>query len=138
MFAGSGQLGIEALSRGAESAVFVDNAKKSLDVVYKNLEATGFSKSARVVNADSLAFLRRRAEKYDVALLDPPYHTGLLQQALQLVPEVMSEGGVIVCEAPNGEEMPETAGNMVLTKSYKYGKIKLYTYRRPLDNDTQE
>ena len=63
LFAGSGQLGIEALSRGAKNAVFVDSSKKSVEVVRQNLEATGFSKSAVVLNTDSLAFLRTRAEK---------------------------------------------------------------------------
>lgn len=134
LFAGSGQLGIEALSRGAKSAVFVDSSRKALEVVSKNLEATGFAKSARVVNSDSIAFLLRRAEKYDIALLDPPYNTGLLQKALEIVPSVISDGGVIVCEAPDKEEMPQQAGDMVMVKSYRYGKTRLFTYRRPIDD----
>lgn len=130
LFAGSGQLGIEALSRGAKNAVFVDSSKKSVEVVRQNLEATGFSKSAVVLNTDSLAFLRTRAEKYDIAFLDPPYRTGLLQKALESVPSVMSESGIIVAECPTDEQFPENAGDFLKQKEYKYGKIKLALYRK--------
>lgn len=129
LFAGSGQLGIEALSRGAKSAVFVDLSKKSVEVVKQNLENTGLGKNAIVLNTDSIAFAASRADRYDVAFLDPPYRTGLLQKALPLTANIMNEGGVIVCEAPFDEELPETAGNFKMTKEYKYGKIKLVTYR---------
>ena len=129
LFAGSGQLGIEALSRGAKSAVFVDLSKKSVEVVKQNLESTGLGKNAIVLNTDSIAFAASRADKYDVAFLDPPYRTGLLQKALPLTANIMNEGGVIICEAPFDEELPETAGNFKMTKEYKYGKIKLVTYR---------
>ena len=129
LFAGSGQLGIEALSRGAKSAVFVDLSKKSVEVVKQNLESTGLGKNAIVLNTDSIAFAASRADRYDVAFLDPPYRTGLLQKALPLTANIMNEGGVIICEAPFDEELPETAGSFKMTKEYKYGKIKLVTYR---------
>lgn len=135
LFAGSGQLGIEALSRGAKNAVFVDASKKSVEIVRQNLEATGFTKSAVVLNTDSLAFLRTRAEKYDIAFLDPPYRTGLLQKALENIDRVMSDGGLIVAECPTDEEFPENAGSFEKTKEYKYGKIKLAIYRKPSDDE---
>lgn len=130
LFAGSGQLGIEALSRGAKNAVFVDLSKKSAEVVKKNLESTGFEKSAVVLNTDSISFLRTRAEKYDIAFLDPPYRTGLLKQALDNIERVMSDSGVIIAECPYDEEFPEYAGSFLKTKEYKYGKIKLALYRK--------
>lgn len=130
LFAGSGQLGIEALSRGAKSAVFVDLSRQAVEVIKQNLENTGFSKNAVVLNTDSIAFAATRAEKYDIAFLDPPYRKGLLQKALPLVADIMNEGGVIVCEAPFEEEIPENAGEFNLVKTYKYGKIKLATYRK--------
>lgn len=135
LFAGSGQLGIEALSRGAKNAVFVDASKKSVEIVRQNLETTGFTKSAVVLNTDSLAFLRTRAEKYDIAFLDPPYRTGLLQKALENIDRVMSDGGLIVVECPTDEEFPENAGSFEKTKEYKYGKIKLAIYRKPSDEE---
>lgn len=131
LFAGSGQLGIEALSRGAKSAVFVDLSKKAAEVVRQNLETTGFTKSAVVLNTDSIAFLRTRAEKYDIAFLDPPYRKGLLQQALSGIDRVMSDSGIVVAECPVDEEFPESAGSFMKTREYKYGKIKLALYRKP-------
>ena len=130
LFAGSGPLGIEALSRGAKSAVFVDLSRQAVEVIKKNLEATGFTKSAVVLNTDSIAFATTRAENYDIAFIDPPYGKGLLQKALPLVADIMNDGGVIVCEAPFEEEIPEEAGDFRLVKTYKYGKIKLATYRK--------
>ncbi len=131
LFAGSGQLGIEALSRGAKSAVFVDGSKKAAEVVKKNLEATAFSKSASVVCGDAISFLKTRGEKFDIAFLDPPYSTGLLQKALESLPRVMNKGGVIICESPENEAMPKSAGSFVLQKRYRYGKVSLSVYRIP-------
>lgn len=138
LFAGSGQLGIEALSRGAAEAVFVDASKRSVEVVKKNLEVTSLSKSAVVLCTDSLAFLKTRREKFDIAFLDPPYSIGLLQKALELVPAVMNEGGVIVCEAPPDEPMPEEVGRFRLVKKYKYGKVSLFSYRVPVGKEDAE
>lgn len=129
LFGGSGQLAIEALSRGAENAVIVDLSKKSVDIIKQNLEATGFSKKASVICGDALSFLSRRTEKYDIALLDPPYSKGIIEAALEKTAEVMNEGGVIICEAPFKDELPERAGNFLLKKKYRYGKTGLFLYR---------
>lgn len=129
LFAGSGQIGLEALSRGARAAVFVDSSKASLAVVKKNIAATGMEDRARVHEADFAAFLRRTTEKFDVAFLDPPYSAGLLTQALPLTAACMDPGGVIVCEHPVELSMPERAGSFLKRKTYRYGKIALSLYR---------
>lgn len=129
LFAGSGQLGLEALSRGAHEAVFVDSSKQSISVVEQNVLATGFDKQAKVVNLDFASFLSRRPEPFDIALLDPPYRTGLLQQALPQTAAVMNPGGTIICEHPSDEELPLSAGDFVKVRSYRYGKILLTVYR---------
>ena len=129
LFGGSGQLAIEALSRGADSAVIVDMSKKSVDVIRKNLEVTSFTKRAVVVNSDAVSFLERRTEKYDIALIDPPYSVGLIEKVLPKVSEVMNEGGVIICEAPYKDELPENAGKFTLYRKYRYGKTGLFVYR---------
>ena len=129
LFGGCGQLAIEALSRGAHSAVIVDSSKKSIDVIRENLKNTGFDKNAVVVQGDAISFLQRRNEKYDIVFLDPPYSKGILEKALAAVPDVMNEGGVIVCEAPFNDELPEQAGGFYLKKKYRYGKIGLFVYR---------
>ena len=134
-FAGSGQMGVEALSRGAESAVFLDNSRRSLDAVRKNLLQTGLQEKAEVICADTVLYLRSCKKTFDIAYLDPPYQQGLLQKTLPLLPAVMSKSGVIVCEAPKEEPLPEEAGPFVLYRRYNYGKISLAVYRRPEPED---
>ncbi|MGN0453613.1 MAG: 16S rRNA (guanine(966)-N(2))-methyltransferase RsmD [Ruminococcus sp.] len=129
LFAGSGQMGIEALSRGARSAVFVDSSRHSLEIVRKNLKTTGLAENAKVLGMDSVGFLSMKQGEFDIAFLDPPYGTGLLQKSLGLVPDVMKKTGVILCENPLDEEMPQTVGDFVLDRQYRYGKIKITAYR---------
>ncbi len=129
LFAGSGQLGIEALSRGAKSATFVDKNKKALEVVRENLKNTGLSSSATLFNTDSFTFVKTSRETFNIAFLDPPYAKGILQQLLPLTEELIVPGGVIICEHPYGEEMPEELERMKLFKVYKHGKTAVSIYR---------
>lgn len=129
LFAGSGQMGIEALSRGAESAAFVDNRRQSVEIVRKNLKATRLEGNAQVYNMDSLGFLTMKKGEFDLAFLDPPYKTGILQKALELVPGVMKKTGIIVCESPADEELPDALSDFLLDRTYRYGKIKITTYK---------
>ncbi|MGN1444248.1 MAG: 16S rRNA (guanine(966)-N(2))-methyltransferase RsmD [Acutalibacteraceae bacterium] len=129
LFSGSGQLGIEALSRGAEKAVFVDSSKKSLEVTKKNLENTELLSGAVLINRESISYLRSAGEKFDIVFLDPPYKSGLLQKALEEMDRIVSPGGVVICEAPKDEELPEEIGSRFQSKKYNYGKISLTVYR---------
>ena len=97
LFGGTGQLGIEALSRGALEVVFVDKSAAALKLIRENLELCGLSDQARVRNGDSLAYLRS-GEKFDLVFLDPPYDTGLLEQALQDIAgfDICREHGIIM------------------------------------------
>lgn len=137
LFAGSGQIGLEALSRGAALAVFVDSSKDSIRVVEKNVASTGLGDQAKVVLADFASYLRGCRERFDIAFLDPPYRQGLLEKALPLVAERMNPGGVILCEHPKDETLPETAGAFHQQKSYRYGKILLTAYRQPIEEQAQ-
>lgn len=130
LFAGSGQLGIEALSRGAKQAVFVDASREATAVIRDNLTGTGLSGRAKVRHMDAFAALESPGQTYDIALLDPPYGQGLVQKALPLVAACMAPGGVILCETPAGEALPEQAGGFQLSRCYRYGKIQVATYRR--------
>ena len=127
----SGQLGIEALSRGADSCVFVDASKKAAEVVRENLAATGLARLGSVIHGDALRYLQTSRDRFDLAFLDPPYGTGTLQQALSLLPRLMKPSGVIVCESPRGEELPETAGDFQVWRTYQYSKVTLTVYRVP-------
>lgn len=129
LFAGSGQLGIEALSRGAKEAVFVDVAREPTEVIAKNLESTHLSDRAKIKQMDFASYLASDCGTFDLAFLDPPYRTGLLQRAMKLVAGRMNQGGTIICENPIDEILPETAGDFVRRKSYRYGKIALTLYQ---------
>lgn len=130
LFAGSGQLGIEALSRGAASCTFVDCVQAHQKLVIENLKSTGLFEQARVVCMDFEAFLKGAKETYDIALLDPPYNQHMLERALPLLAPKMSEKGVMVCETERGEPLPETVGDFSLKKQYRYGKTLVSIYRK--------
>lgn len=129
LFAGSGQIGIEALSRGARSATFVDESSRAIDVVRRNLASTSLLERAEVVQNEAISFLRQTRSHFDIAFLDPPYKTGILQTVLDIVPDVMSERGIIICEHSAEEILPVNIKNFSVSKSYKYGKIMLTVYR---------
>ena len=129
LFAGSGQMGIEALSRGAKQALFVDNSKKSAETVRRNLKTTRLGENAKVFRTDYRSFLSVNAVAVDIAFLDPPYRTGALQEALSLVPAHMNDTGVIIAENPLDEEISSEYGDFVLDRQYRYGKIKISTFR---------
>lgn len=130
LFAGSGQLGIEALSRGAKSAVLVDESSKAISVIRQNLKKTGFENAATVVNGDSLYYLRSANELFDIMLLDPPYDNGIAAMALPFAEQALSEDGTVVCETSAFEELPEKVGSLCKYRSYRYGKTVLTTYKK--------
>ena len=129
MFCGCGQLGIEALSRGAASAVFVDISRASIAVTEENLTTTGFRSMSKTVLANSLEYLDRTSEIFDIAFLDPPYHAGIMDDAIERVAPHMADGGIIVCETGEREVLPEDIEGFT-SKRYKYGKIALTVYRK--------
>ena len=129
LFAGSGQMGLEALSRGAREAVFVDSGRDSVRVIEKNIAAAGFGERSRVAASDFESFLRAERGTFDIAFIDPPYREGLMERALELTAARMSPGGVILCEHGSREELPERAGGFVKRKVYRYGKTSITAYR---------
>lgn len=128
LFSGSGQMGIEALSRGAAKAVFVDRSRRSVDIIKKNISTAGVEAGAEVVNSDSLSYLKISRKQFDLAFLDPPYSTGLLQEALPLTVKIMKKTGFIICESPINEELPKKIDEFTLDRNYRYGKIKISIY----------
>ncbi len=130
LFAGSGQLGIEALSRGAKHCTFVDASTKSIEVVKQNLKAVGFEKRASVFCGDGKMYINLSRDKFDIALLDPPYHKNILLEVLPIIAEKMTDYGVILCETALDEVLPESAGEFSLYREYRYGKIKITAYRK--------
>ena len=104
LFGGTGQLGIEALSRGAREAVFTDSSRTSVQLIRENLKRCGLE--GTVLQTDALSYLAR-GEKFDVIFIDPPYDGGLYQAVLERINAVdnLTEGGIIVCETRAGTEL---------------------------------
>ena len=130
LFSGSGQLGIEALSRGAKHCTFVDSANRSIEVIKQNLKTVGFEKRASVFCGDSKMYIGLSKDKFDIALLDPPYNKNIIDAVLPSVAEKMTDYGVIICESALDETLPQTAGEFSIHREYRYGKIKLTAYRK--------
>lgn len=130
LFAGTGQLGIEALSRGAASCLFLDESKEAVDIIKDNVERCGFT-NAKILRTDSLGYLRS-GEKFDIILIDPPYGKGLEQKAVDLIEEfdILSPGGIMTVETRRETPSPEIREGYGSVKTYNYGKIKLTVISR--------
>ena len=129
VFAGSGQMGIEALSRGARSAVFLDSSRRAAAVIERNLRVTNLQQFATVIVADSLNYLRSTDRLFDVAFLDPPYNTGILQETMPIIAQRMKKTGVIICESALNDKILQKYYNFTLDRERTYGKIRVITYR---------
>ena len=132
LFGGTGQLGIEALSRGAKSAVFVDERADACALIKENLRRTRLEQDAQVVRSDYLSYLSRCREKFDIILLDPPYAEVFLENSIKRITEIdiLQSGGIIVAERPLGKDLPWEFPGYNRSKDYKYGKTLLTLYRK--------
>ena len=132
LFGGTGQLGIEALSRGAKTAVFVDAWDKACTLIKENIRRTKFDSKSKVVRSDYLAFLKSCKEKFDIILLDPPYAEVFLENALKCIAEIdiLQSNGIIVCERPVGKELDLEFDGFNRSKDYKYGGTLITLYRK--------
>ena len=129
LFAGTGQLGIECISRGAAEVVFVDQSRTAVAAVKDNLKRCGFS--AAVLQSDAPAYLRG-CGKFDVILIDPPYGSGLYQPVLEQIAsvDILSEGGIIICESASDVLLPELQAPYSKAREYRHGKVRLTKYIR--------
>ena len=132
LFGGTGQLGIEAISRGAKSAVFVDAGEKACALIKENLRRCRMEGEGRVVRSDYLEFLSRCREKFDLVFLDPPYAEVFLENSLKKLGEIaiLESGAIIVAERPADKELSVEIHGFTRSKDYKYGKTLLTLYRK--------
>lgn len=138
LFAGSGQLGIEALSRGAKEVVFVDARRDACQIVRENLEKTRLAGQAQVVQADYLTYLSGCRKTFDLIFLDPPYAEVFLENALRRISEIdiLSDSGIIICERPAEKTLQDGFPGLTHYRDYRYGKAAVTIYRkaRPDEN----
>ena len=130
LFAGSGQMGIEALSRGANSAVFVDSGKKPCDCIRQNLASMGLLGCGEIVCRGVSEYLSSCTRKFDIVFMDPPYREGLIEPIFEKVTQVTRDSGVIICEIPRAAELCEEVGGFSLRRRYRYGKTELALFRK--------
>ncbi len=127
LFSGTGQMGIEALSRGAASCVFVDSSRAAVKLTKLNLERTGLT--GEVYQGDALRFLESR-EKYDLIFVDPPYQAGLYEEVLRRIKafDKLHTGGIMIVESSADFEPGAPGEPYVRLRSYRYGKVRITTF----------
>lgn len=127
LFAGSGNLGLEALSRGASKCWFGDNSRQSIRYIRDNIKTCGAEEKSVVVQGGFAKTLDRIDEKIDIFLIDPPYGSGLLEKSVELISEMdlLAEDGVIITEHERHEDIPEKIGKYRKIKEKKYGIVVL-------------
>lgn len=127
LFAGTGQLGIECLSRGAAEAVFIDENTAAVKIVKENLKTCGFT--AAVLQQDALSYLRH-CGRFDLVFVDPPYDSGLYESVLETINsvDILSDGGIILCESRREKTLPDMCVPYRKKKEYSYGRVKLTVY----------
>lgn len=130
LFAGSGQLGLEALSRGAAHCTFVDQNRDAAEIVRKNCRHTGLFEKSLVITMAAAAFLAQSKPKYDIVFLDPPYQGEFFPALLPAVSAACRAGAAVLCETAPGVEMPGEAAGLVLMKQHKYGTVMVTRYQK--------
>lgn len=134
LFAGTGSLGIECLSRGAKECVFVDLSKESINIVKSNIKKARVENESIVINADfkeAINKLKGQNSRFDIIFMDPPYYKDLFIESLEKIDEadLLDEDGIIVIEHDSKDEFPENISRLEKTKSKKYGNTTLTFYK---------
>ena len=126
LFAGCGQLGLEALSRGAKSVMFVDSEREAMDVVKENARAVGFFDKCRYLVSDWRNYIRKASgrDKFDLVFIDPPYAMECCAEAVRKLceAELLAKGAIVVCESGEEDIIPEELSGFEVLKSTHYGK----------------
>lgn len=132
LFAGTGQLGIEALSRGCDKTVFCDNNENSIRLIKANIKKAKYEDRAEILFCDYKKYLKYNAvpDSFKLIFLDPPYNTELAVKALELIEErqIIRKDGIVILECGKEEEKPQNIGSLSLKKRYNYGQISVLIY----------
>lgn len=135
LYAGTGAVGIEALSRGASAVFFVEADRKRTEQIEKMLKDCGYSSRADIIRGEASAFIARAVReglKFDIIFLDPSYHSGELERILPLLSDgdLLHDKGIIIAEHLLKKKLPDEIGKLVQKKAYKYGDTMLTLYRK--------
>ena len=129
LFAGSGAMGIEAVSRYSDGCVFVENNPSALDIIHKNVEKARISDDVKIIKNDALSYISNTSDTFDIIFLDPPYNKGFLSPVFKIVKErkLLSENGIVLVETEFGGEETEFMGFDCI-KQAKYGKTQVSVF----------
>ena len=130
LFSGTGNLGLEALSRGCDKCYFMDESSNSIKTTWNNIKICKADEYSVVLQGDSIKNLHRIRDKIDIFLIDPPYGFGLEEKAIEKIDELnlLNEGGVIVVEHKKGIRLPEKIEKFSRIKERRYGSVELSIY----------
>lgn len=132
LFAGTGQMGIEALSRGCENVVFCDNNEHSIKLIKSNIKKTGYENVSEVFFGDYKKYIKQKAQKesFKLIFIDPPFESKLAEKALKAIDEnnILRKDGIIVVEAGKNDIIPLNSQKIALKKRYVYGQISVLIY----------
>ena len=131
MFAGSGALSFEAISRGAQKAVCIDSDKRSIDIIKKNALSLGFFEDCDIVNMSCFDYVERTTEKFDIVFLDPPYNKNFIEPVLDALikNDVLNEDGIIVLES-DGTDFHDEFEGLDIYRQRKYGRTYITIYKK--------
>jgi len=132
LYAGTGAVGIEALSRGAEKVFFVDDNSLRISIIKELIEKFGFKDRAKVVKDRASNFIKKSESVFDIIFVDPPYASGELDMVLPLIDErsILGDNGIVIAEHSSKKKLISEIGSLRLIKTYKYGDTSLTLYRK--------
>lgn len=134
LFCGSGALSVEAVSRGARTAVCVDKDTRSLELAKKNVKSVDFDECFKFVHSDAMSYLEKTEEKFDVVFLDPPYNKGFIEPIIKAAVQrdILTDKGIIVLESDSGDEHGDFDG-LETYRRRKYGRTYITVYKKITD-----
>lgn len=140
LFAGTGNLGLEAISRGANKCIFVENNRDTYKILQENVTSLGFQKECELYNRDSFAslkFFHNNNNTFDIIFLDPPYGKGYIEKAISAIDgeDLLNDDGIIVCEYDEKDLIPDTVGKIRSYRTEKYGRVKISFLTQGGDHD---
>lgn len=143
LFAGTGSLGIECLSRGAKNCVFVDKSRESINIVKSNVKKARVENESTILNIDFKDAVKRLStqnQKFDVIFMDPPYYENMFIDCLKSIDELnlLHEDGIIVVEHDTKDQFEETIGRLVKTRDKKYGNTTMTFYKWEEQNEQED
>ncbi|MEW6066856.1 MAG: 16S rRNA (guanine(966)-N(2))-methyltransferase RsmD [Nitrospirota bacterium] len=135
LYAGTGTVGLEAFSRGAEKVIFVEEDNFRVDAIKKNIADLKFQERALVIKGTASEFIEKSSAKknvFDILFIDPPYHSDEIGRILPMIGEgeILNDEGIVIVEHFFKRNMPETAGRLIIHRKYKYGDTILTIYRK--------